>query len=60
MWVPVVADIIDHSDTIGVASREAMHPNRWAAHAHEVRPIGWCADNLRREPWPDPAAKEQP
>ena len=20
---------------------------------------GWCADNLRREPWPDPAAKEQ-
>ena len=20
---------------------------------------GWCADNLCREPWPDPAAKEQ-
>ena len=49
--------ITGHARCIG--SRCALWEQRTFPDDDAV-PLGVCADNLRREPWPDPAAKETP
>jgi hypothetical protein len=64
MWVP---ELVPLSEAGGRPRRGGWHMPRkgagrdgWAAAAEQDRLVGrgWCADNLRREPWGDPAAKE--
>ena len=63
MWVPM-AEILDDDCTPPTWVKAGPSDHGRAAvlinHGrHRTTSEGVCADNLRREPWPDPAAKEQ-
>ena len=59
LWVPIMqrrgvdtmSDIASHLHR-GIDEPPATHEELW-----NEAPRGLCADNLRREPWDDPAAK---
>jgi hypothetical protein len=59
MWVPEHGSTsLDSSGPVipGGGSQFSASPVRFERGCPTGR--GWCADNLRREPWGDPAAKE--
>lgn len=56
-WVPEVAA----GENVGVAAEwtTAFHDNACDAAREEPTGCGWCRDNIRCNPWPDPAAEKE-